>query len=526
MTSDNSGAIRRALISVSDKTGIVPFAQALSDLNIEILSTGGTYKLLASENISAIEISDYTGFPEMMDGRVKTLHPKVHGGILARRDIDQKVLIEHDIPPIDLVVVNLYPFEAAVANPNCDLPTAIENIDIGGPTMLRAAAKNNKFVAAVVNPSDYDRVIELLTRNDGSLDQQTRFDFAVKTYEHTAAYDGAIANYLGTKLEQSDKSSIFPRTFNTQFIKSQEMRYGENPHQKAAFYVEKNPKDASISSAQQLQGKALSYNNIADTDAAVECIKSFSEPACVIVKHANPCGVAETDKLSKSYDFAYKTDPTSAFGGIIAFNKKVDSKLVKKIISQQFVEVIAAPAFDKECIDIIKIKPNIRLLLINNFNVKKKEIEIKSLKNKMLIQESDSINITERDLKKVTIKKPTKTQIADLLFAFKVSRYVKSNSIVFAKNGRTLGIGAGQMSRIDSTNIAKTKAKNHGLSLKGCVMASEAFFPFRDNVDLAKKIGVTAIIQPGGSISDKDIIDVVNKHKMSMVLSGIRVFKH
>jgi phosphoribosylaminoimidazolecarboxamide formyltransferase/IMP cyclohydrolase len=277
---------------------------------------------------------------------------------------------------------------------------------------------------------------------------------------------------------------------------------------------------------EQLAGKELSYNNLVDTESALSCVKQFKKPSCVIVKHANPCGVAETDKLSKSYDFAYKTDPTSAFGGIIAFNKKVDPKLVKKIISQQFVEVIAAPAFDKECIDIIKIKPNIRLLLINNFNVKKKEIEIKSLKNKMLIQESDSINITERDLKKVTIKKPTKTQIADLLFAFKVSRYVKSNSIVFAKNGRTLGIGAGQMSRIDSTNIAKTKAKNHGLSLKGCVMASEAFFPFRDNVDLAKKIGVTAIIQPGGSISDKDIIDVANKHKMSMVLSGIRVFKH
>ena len=527
MTSDNSGAIRRALISVSDKTGIVPFAQALSDLNIEILSTGGTYKLLASENISAIEISDYTGFPEMMDGRVKTLHPKVHGGILARRDIDQKVLIEHDIPPIDLVVVNLYPFEATVANPNCDLPTAIENIDIGGPTMLRAAAKNNKFVAAVVNPSDYDRVIELLTRNDGSLDQQTRFDFAVKTYEHTAAYDGAIANYLGTKLEQSDKSSIFPRTFNTQFIKSQEMRYGENPHQKAAFYVEKNPKDASISSAQQLQGKALSYNNIADTDAAVECIKSFSEPACVIVKHANPCGVAIAETPLKAYELAFQTDPTSAFGGIIAFNREFDAESARRITEQQFTEVIIAPSVSEEALAVTAVKKNVRVLTCGQWDSERTaEFDYKRVNGGLLVQDRDIHTISKDDLTVTSKRAPTDDELRDLLFAWRVAQYVKSNAIVYCKNNQTIGIGAGQMSRVYSAKIAGIKAADENLQVEGSVMASDAFFPFRDGVDAAAQAGITAVIQPGGSMRDQEVIAAADEAGMAMVFTGLRHFRH
>ena len=527
MTSDNSGAIRRALISVSDKTGIVPFAQALSDLNIEILSTGGTYKLLASENISAIEISDYTGFPEMMDGRVKTLHPKVHGGILARRDIDQKVLIEHDIPPIDLVVVNLYPFEATVANPNCDLPTAIENIDIGGPTMLRAAAKNNKFVAAVVNPSDYDRVIELLTRNDGSLDQQTRFDFAVKTYEHTAAYDGAIANYLGTKLEQSDKSSIFPRTFNTQFIKSQEMRYGENPHQKAAFYVEKNSKDASISSAQQLQGKALSYNNIADTDAAVECIKSFSEPACVIVKHANPCGVAIAETPLKAYELAFQTDPTSAFGGIIAFNREFDAESARRITEQQFTEVIIAPSVSEEALAVTAVKKNVRVLTCGQWDSERTaEFDYKRVNGGLLVQDRDIHTISKDDLTVISKRAPTDDELRDLMFAWRVAQYVKSNAIVYCKNNQTIGIGAGQMSRVYSAKIAGIKAADENLQVEGSVMASDAFFPFRDGVDAAAQAGITAVIQPGGSMRDQEVIAAADEAGMAMVFTGLRHFRH
>jgi phosphoribosylaminoimidazolecarboxamide formyltransferase / IMP cyclohydrolase len=527
MTSDNSGAIRRALISVSDKTGIVPFAQALSDLNIEILSTGGTYKLLASENISAIEISDYTGFPEMMDGRVKTLHPKVHGGILARRDIDQKVLTDHDIPPIDLVVVNLYPFEATVANPNCDLSAAIENIDIGGPTMLRAAAKNNKFVAAVVNPSDYDRVIELLTRNDGSLDQQTRFDFAVKTYEHTAAYDGAIANYLGTKLEQSDKSSIFPRTFNTQFIKSQEMRYGENPHQKAAFYVEKKPEEASISSAQQLQGKALSYNNIADTDAAVECVKSFREPACVIVKHANPCGVAIAETPFKAYELAFQTDPTSAFGGIIAFNREFDAESARRITEQQFTEVIIAPSVSEEALAVTAVKKNVRVLTCGQWDSERTaDFDYKRVNGGLLVQDRDIHTISKDDLTVASKRAPTDNELRDLLFAWRVAQYVKSNAIVYCKNNQTIGIGAGQMSRVYSAKIAGIKAADENLQVEGSVMASDAFFPFRDGIDAAAQAGITAVIQPGGSMRDQEVIAAADEAGMAMVFTGLRHFRH
>ena len=510
-----------AILSVSDKKNIDKFARELIKNNYIILSTGGTAKFLTSKNIENISISDFTKFEEILDGRVKTLHPKIHTGILAKDKLSIKNLKDSTYELIDIVAVNLYPFEQAISKKNCTFENAIENIDIGGPTMLRAAAKNHQRVTVVTDPSDYMKIIDELV-NNGKTNSSTRLELAKKVFNKISQYDAMIFDYLD---HQTKPSTLFSEELVIKLSKENELRYGENPHQKAAIY---NIKNSSISGFdyEQLAGKELSYNNLVDTESALSCVKQFKKPSCVIVKHANPCGVAETDKLSKSYDFAYKTDPTSAFGGIIAFNKKVDSKLVRKIISQQFVEVIAAPDFDRECINLMKIKPNIRLLRINNFNIKNKEIEIKSLKNKVLIQESDCIKITEKDLKKVTVKKPTKNQINDLLFAFKVSRYVKSNSIVFAKNGRTLGIGAGQMSRIDSTNIAKTKADNHGISLKGCVMASEAFFPFRDNVDLAKKIGVTSIIQPGGSINDKDIIDVANKHKMSMVLSGIRVFKH
>ena len=510
-----------AILSESDKKNIDKFARELIKNNYIILSTGGTAKFLTSKNIENISISDFTKFEEILDGRVKTLHPKIHTGILAKDKLSIKNLKDSTYELIDIVAVNLYPFEQAISKKNCTFENAIENIDIGGPTMLRAAAKNHQRVTVVTDPSDYMKIIDELV-NNGKTNSSTRLELAKKVFNKISQYDAMIFDYLD---HQTKPSTLFSEELVIKLSKENELRYGENPHQKAAIY---NIKNSSISGFdyEQLAGKELSYNNLVDTESALSCVKQFKKPSCVIVKHANPCGVAETDKLSKSYDFAYKTDPTSAFGGIIAFNKKVDSKLVRKIISQQFVEVIAAPDFDRECINLMKIKPNIRLLRINNFNIKNKEIEIKSLKNKVLIQESDCIKITEKDLKKVTVKKPTKNQINDLLFAFKVSRYVKSNSIVFAKNGRTLGIGAGQMSRIDSTNIAKTKADNHGISLKGCVMASEAFFPFRDNVDLAKKIGVTSIIQPGGSINDKDIIDVANKHKMSMVLSGIRVFKH
>ncbi|SUZ59364.1 uncharacterized protein METZ01_LOCUS12218 [marine metagenome] len=525
MSSDNSGAIRRALISVSDKTGIVPFALALRQLNVEILSTGGTYKLLSSENIPAIEISDYTGFPEMMDGRVKTLHPRIHGGILARRDLDQAVMKEHDIPPIDLVVVNLYPFQATVANPDCDLSTAIENIDIGGPTMLRSAAKNNRFVAVVVNPADYDSIIGLLKVNNGCLDQKTRFNLAVKTFEHTADYDGVIANYLGTNLD--DERSDFPRTFNPQFVKRQEMRYGENPHQQAAFYTEKAPEEVSISTAIQLQGKELSYNNIADTDAALECVKSFAEPACVIIKHANPCGVAIAETLAKAYELAFQTDPTSAFGGIIAFNRELDAETAQRIIDQQFTEVIIAPSVSEEALEITATKKNVRVLTSGQWtNTRATSLDYKRVNGGLLLQDRDIHEISEADLKLVTKRSPTKEEVRDLLFAWRVALYVKSNAIVYCKNNRTIGIGAGQMSRVYSAKIAGIKAADENLVVEGSVMASDAFFPFRDGIDAAAKTGITAVIQPGGSMRDEEVIAAADEADIAMVFTSVRHFRH
>jgi phosphoribosylaminoimidazolecarboxamide formyltransferase/IMP cyclohydrolase len=515
------------LISVSDKTGIVPFAQALQQLNIEVLSTGGTYKLLASEGIPAVEISDYTGFPEMMDGRVKTLHPKVHGGILARRDLDQAVMDEHGIPPIDLVVVNLYPFEATVAKPDCDLPTAIENIDIGGPTMLRAAAKNNRFVTVVVNPADYDEIIRLLKSNAGCLDQDTRFDLAVKTFEHTAGYDGAIANYLGTKLSDSDATSGFPRSFNTQFIKSQEMRYGENPHQQAAFYTEKDPREACISTARQLQGKELSYNNIADTDAALECVKSFDEPACVIVKHANPCGVAIASSTAEAYELAFQTDPTSAFGGIIAFNRELNAETAQAIVDRQFTEVIIAPSVAEDALAVTAAKKNVRILSCGQWQESRQaELDYKRVNGGLLVQDRDIHDITATDLTVVTARAPTADEVRDLLFAWRVAQYVKSNAIVYCKNNQTIGIGAGQMSRIYSARIAAIKAADENLQVEGSVMASDAFFPFRDGIDAAAQAGITAVIQPGGSMRDEEVIAAADEADIAMVFTGVRHFRH
>lgn len=526
MTPEHSVAIRRALISVSDKTGIVAFAKALQQLKIEILSTGGTYKLLQQEGVPAIEISAYTGFPEMMDGRVKTLHPKVHGGILARRDLDQAVMQEHDIPPIDLVVVNLYPFQATVAKPDCDLPTAIENIDIGGPTMLRAAAKNNRFVAVVVNPADYAGIIETLQKNQACLNQALRFDLAVKTFEHTAAYDGAIANYLGTKLDAGTESG-HARTFNTQFHLKQSLRYGENPHQRAAFYTEQKPEEASISTAIQLQGKELSYNNIADTDAALECVKSFAEPACVIVKHANPCGVAVADSILHAYELAFQTDPTSAFGGIIAFNRELDAATAKRIVDQQFTEVIIAPSVSSDALQVTASKQNVRVLSCGTWADKRAaELDYKRVNGGLLVQDRDIHEISRDDLKVVTARAPTEAELRDLLFAWSVAQYVKSNAIVYCKNHQTIGIGAGQMSRVYSARIAGIKAADEKLEVTGSVMASDAFFPFRDGIDAAAAAGITAVIQPGGSMRDDEVIAAANEANIAMVFTGVRHFRH
>jgi phosphoribosylaminoimidazolecarboxamide formyltransferase / IMP cyclohydrolase len=523
MSTDKIAVIRRALLSVSDKTGIVEFARALQHAGVEILSTGGTYRLLQDNKIPAIEIADYTGFPEMMDGRVKTLHPKVHGGILARREIDADVMQAHNIPPIDLVVVNLYPFEATVAKPDCDLPTAIENIDIGGPTMLRAAAKNNAWVAVVVNPSDYSRILSEMENNGGGLTQETRFDLAVRTYEHTAAYDGAIANYLGKIVSGSD----FPRTFSSQFQKKQELRYGENPHQNAAFYVEKAPQEASVSTAEQLQGKELSYNNIADTDAALECVKSFSEPACVIVKHANPCGVAIAGSILEAYQLAFQTDPTSAFGGIIAFNRELDAATAQKIVDQQFSEVIIAPTVSKAALDVFAGKPNVRVLACGQWPAKPLSAwDYKRINGGLLVQDRDIHQISRSDLTVVSKRQPSEQELADLMFAWTVAQFVKSNAIVYCKNQQTIGIGAGQMSRVYSAKIAGIKAADENLVVEGSVMASDAFFPFRDGIDAAAKAGISAVIQPGGSMRDAEVIAAADEAGMAMVFTGIRHFRH
>ncbi|KKD61296.1 phosphoribosylaminoimidazolecarboxamide formyltransferase [Grimontia sp. AD028] len=529
---ENARPIRRALISVSDKTGIVEFAKALAEKGVDILSTGGTARLLAEQGLAVTEVSDYTGFPEMMDGRVKTLHPKVHGGILGRRETDDAVMNEHGISPIDMVVVNLYPFAETVAKEGCTLEDAVENIDIGGPTMVRSAAKNHKDVTIVVNASDYDRVLAELDANNGSLTLQTRFDLAISAFEHTAAYDGMIANYFGTMVpsygdnKEGDEESKFPRTFNQQFIKKQDMRYGENSHQAAAFYTEANPEEASVSTATQLQGKALSYNNIADTDAALECVKEFIEPACVIVKHANPCGVALGKNILEAYDRAYKTDPTSAFGGIIAFNRELDAETAQAIVDRQFVEVIIAPSVSDAAVEVVSAKKNVRLLVCGEWSTQTTGFDVKRVNGGLLVQDRDQGMVSLDDLKVVSKRQPSDEELRDALFCWKVAKYVKSNAIVYAKGNMTIGVGAGQMSRVYSAKIAGIKAADENLEVAGSVMASDAFFPFRDGIDAAAEAGITCVIQPGGSMRDDEVIAAADEHGMSMVFTGMRHFRH
>ncbi|HDR0626359.1 TPA: bifunctional phosphoribosylaminoimidazolecarboxamide formyltransferase/IMP cyclohydrolase [Pasteurella multocida] len=527
--------IRQALLSVSDKTGIVEFAQALVQRGVKLLSTGGTAKLLADHGLAVTEVSDYTGFPEMMDGRVKTLHPKVHGGILGRRGTDDEVMSQHGIQGIDMVVVNLYPFAATVAKPNCSLEEAVENIDIGGPTMVRSAAKNHKDVAIVVNNNDFNEILAEMDQHQNSLTLETRFDLAIKAFEHTAQYDAMIANYFGQLVkpyfvaEEEDaeaKCGQFPRTLNLNFIRKQTMRYGENGHQKAAFYVEQDVKEASVSTAKQLQGKALSYNNIADTDAALECVKSFDEPACVIVKHANPCGVALGADILAAYNRAYQTDPTSAFGGIIAFNRELDAKTAQTIIDRQFVEVIIAPTVAEEAKALLKAKKNVRVLACGEWSGAQQRLDVKRVNGGLLVQEADLGMVDLADLKVVSKRQPTEQELKDLLFCWKVAKFVKSNAIVYAKDNQTIGIGAGQMSRVYSAKIAGIKAQDERLDVAGCVMASDAFFPFRDGIDAAAKVGIQCVIHPGGSMRDQEVIDAADEHNMVMVLTGMRHFRH
>lgn len=521
-----------ALLSVSDKTGIVDFAKGLLNHGFRLLSTGGTYKLLKDNGLAVTEVAEYTGFAEMMDGRVKTLHPKVHGGILGRRGMDDDIMAQHGIERIDMVVVNLYPFAQTIAKPDVSKTDAIENIDIGGPTMVRSAAKNHDHVSIVTNPADYKAILAELD-NNASISAETRFDLAVKAFEHTAHYDGMIASFLGSRLQGFDQAQAFPRTFNVQMDKSQDLRYGENPHQQAAFYIEKpavNTKpEASISTAKQLQGKELSYNNIADTDAALECVKSFDAPACVIVKHANPCGVAVDSDLTQAYQKAFATDPESAFGGIIAFNRELDTKTAKAIIDQQFVEVIIAPSIADGVLDITGSKKNVRVMVCGDLPKpaeRQAQFDFKRVTGGLLVQEQDLGLITETDLKIVTKVQPTPEQIADLLFTWKVAKYVKSNAIVYGQDQRTIGVGAGQMSRVNSARIAAIKAEHAGLSPVGGVMASDAFFPFRDGIDNAAAVGIKAIIQPGGSMRDDETIAAADEHGIAMVFTGMRHFRH
>ncbi|MCL1056635.1 bifunctional phosphoribosylaminoimidazolecarboxamide formyltransferase/IMP cyclohydrolase [Shewanella gelidimarina] len=523
--------IRRALLSVSDKTGILEFAQALHAQGVELLSTGGTARLLADNGVPVIEVSDYTGHPEIMDGRVKTLHPKVHGGILARRGIDELVMEQNNINPIDLVAVNLYPFAETVAKEGCTLADAIENIDIGGPTMVRSTAKNHKDTTIVVNANDYGRVIAEMTANNGSTTLETRFDLAIAAFEHTAAYDGMIANYFGTKVpahskDECHEDSKFPRTYNTQLVKKQDLRYGENSHQTAAFYVDTHIDEASVATAVQLQGKALSYNNIADTDSALECVKEFNEPACVIVKHANPCGVAIGENLLEAYNRAFQTDPTSAFGGIIAFNRELDAATAAAIVERQFVEVIIAPSVSQAARDIVAAKVNVRVLECGQWASKTNSLDYKRVNGGLLLQDRDQGMVDVNDVTIVSKRQPTASEMKDLMFCWKVAKFVKSNAIVYAKNSMTIGVGAGQMSRVYSAKVAGIKAADEGLVVQDSVMASDAFFPFRDGIDAAAAAGISCIIQPGGSIRDQEIINAADEHGMAMVFTGMRHFRH
>ena len=523
--------IATALVSVSDKRGVVRFCRGLADLGIEILSTGGTARQLGENGIPVTEISEYTGFPEMMDGRVKTLHPKIHGGILGRRGVDEAAMEAHGIAPIDLVVVNLYPFEKTVAEPGCNLEQAIENIDIGGPAMLRAAAKNHRDITVLVDPDDYDAVLEQLRREGRRVPSPMRFDLAVKVFEHTAGYDGAIANYLGGMIGLGDSaaSAAFPRTLSLQFRKAQAMRYGENPHQDAAYYVERGG-EVGVAGARQLQGGELSFNNVADTDAALECVGQFDcdrdrGSACVIVKHANPCGAAVADTQLQAYRRAHRADPESAFGGIIAFNQPLEEEVAAAIVECQFAEVIVAPTVSAEAAEAIAAKRNIRLLeCARRDDGGEGRLDYRRVNGGLLVQHADlPVN---RTLQVVTECSPDEAQMDDLLFAWKIAKFVKSNAIVFAAGQATIGVGAGQMSRVNSTRIAVHKAHQAGLQVRGAVMASDAFLPFRDGLDEAAQAGIRALIQPGGSRRDDEVIAAANEHGMAMVFTGMRHFRH
>ena len=513
--------VRRALISVSDKRNLVAFARGLQDLGIEILSTGGTCRQLNEAGITAIEVSSKTGFPEIMGGRIKTLHPVIHGGLLGRRGVDEDVMSEHGIEPIDLLAVNLYPFEETISRADATLADAIENIDIGGPAMIRAAAKNHAGVAVVVDPDDYDAILDALRGNE--LSETYRRGLAAKAYTHTASYDTAISGYLS--------ASVGKELLDERFLyaggRIEKLRYGENPHQEAAFYRDQAPVPGSLATARQLQGKALSYNNIADSDAALECVRQFTQPACVIVKHANPCGVAVSDDIHDAYEKAFATDPTSAFGGIIAFNQTLQSRTARAIIDKQFVEVIVAPDIDKDALEILAEKKNVRVLQTGSkAHADKAGFDFKKVSGGLLVQSKDKGVITAADLKVVTDKAPDDAQIQDLLFAWQVAKFVKSNAIVFCKDGMTIGVGAGQMSRVYSTKIAAIKAADEGLTVEGSVMASDAFFPFRDGIDSAAEHGISAIIQPGGSMRDEEVIAAANEHGLAMVFTGMRHFRH
>ncbi|MDE0790149.1 MAG: bifunctional phosphoribosylaminoimidazolecarboxamide formyltransferase/IMP cyclohydrolase [Woeseiaceae bacterium] len=513
--------VRRALVSVSDKRKLIPFVKGLTQLGVEVLSTGGTCKALRDAGLDVIEVSEKTGFPEIMDGRVKTLHPVIHGGLLGRRGTDEAIMEEHGIEPIDMLVVNLYPFEQTIAREDASINDAIENIDIGGPAMIRAASKNHDGVAVIVEPDDYEAVLEDIQKDNLSL--QSRRRLAAKAYAHTASYDIAITKYLSTSLGDE---MLGPRFLYSGGL-SEKLRYGENPHQGAAFYADQQSPAGSLAAAKQLQGKALSYNNIADSDAALECVKQFEGPACVIVKHANPCGVAIADNIQDAYDKAFKTDPTSAFGGIIAFNRALDVKTAEAIVERQFVEVIVAPAIDEDAARIISAKKNLRVLETGSWpSVVTPGFDFKKISGGLLVQDTDLGTITADDLKVVTNLSPSPEQIQDMLFAWTVVKYVKSNAIIFCKDKATIGIGAGQMSRVYSTKIAAIKAADESLEIKGSVMASDAFFPFRDGIDAAAETGISAIIQPGGSIRDDEVIQAANEHGLAMVFTGMRHFHH
>jgi phosphoribosylaminoimidazolecarboxamide formyltransferase/IMP cyclohydrolase len=517
-------SVKRALLSVSDKDGIADFATALAERGVQILSTGGTAALLRDHGLEVTDVAGVTGFPEIMDGRVKTLHPAIHGGLLGRPGIDDGVMTEHGIQRIDLLAVNLYPFRQTVAAPGCSLADAIENIDIGGPAMVRAAAKNHDAVAVAVAPEDYKKIIEAMDANEGAVPLELRRRLAARAFAHTAAYDAAISAWLQARPEYADGSSSFPNQIALAFDKRLDLRYGENPHQQAAFYTE-GPEAPGIAGARQIQGKELSYNNIADADAALQCVAQFDAPACVIVKHANPCGVAVAEDIGTAYERAYSTDPTSAFGGIIAFNRQLDSATASAIIGQQFVEVIIAPSLAEDAIAAVSAKKNVRVLIADVSRVAS-GLDLKRVGGGLLVQTPDDVRLETADLKVVSAREPDTDEVRDMLFAWRVVRYVKSNAIIFARDNMTIGVGAGQMSRVYSTRIAAIKAADAGLDVAGSVMASDAFFPFRDGVDAGAEHGITAIIQPGGSIRDEEVIAAADEHGLAMVFTGVRHFRH